>query len=241
MGKLDGKVAIVTGSGQGIGRGIAMGLAKEGAKVITNNRKKGTFSVAAYDKASMPEEDWNEMMALAGDAEATAELIKAAGGEAIPVYGDVSKMEDAQKMVDVALENWGRIDIIVNNAAGMGSGSIVNLDSANWEKLTKTKMEGAFNLMHCAVPHMIEQGFGRILNGSSDAWVGLPSSASPMPPRKNSIGSASRSMRIARRVHRPRMLWNTTRCSATSRKSPVRTPTRNSLLSSKPTMAIRST
>lgn len=174
MGKLDGKVAIVTGSGQGIGRGIARGLAKQGAKVITNNRKKGTYSAAAYDKDSMPEEDYKQLWELAGDADATAELIKADGGEAIAVYGDVTNMEDAQKLVDTAISNWGRVDIIVNNAAGMGSGSITNLDSAMWEKLTKTKLEGAFNLMHCAVPHMIEQGFGRILNGSSDAWIGLP-------------------------------------------------------------------
>lgn len=174
MGTLDGKVAIVTGSGQGIGRGIAIGLAREGARVVTNNRKPGSMSVQSYDKDSMPEEDYNEMMRLAGDAESTAALIKAEGGEAVPCYGDVSKPEDAQKLVDTAIETWGHVGIIVNNAAGMGSGSITSLDEAMWDKLTITKMKGAFNLMHAAVPHMIEQGFGRIFNGSSDAWVGLP-------------------------------------------------------------------
>ena len=174
MGALDGKVAIVTGSGQGIGRGIAIGLAREGACVVTNNRKPGSASAQAYDKDSMPEEDYRQMMELAGDAEATAALIEAEGGCALPVYGDVSKPEDAQRLVDAAMEKWGRVDIIVNNAAGMGSGSIVNLDEAMWDKLTVTKLKGAFNLMHAAVPVMIEQGFGRIFNGSSDAWVGLP-------------------------------------------------------------------
>ncbi len=173
MGRLDGKVAIVTGSGQGIGRGIAVGLAREGAKVITNNRKKGTFSVAAQKKESMPEEDWNEMLALAGDAEATAEIIKGEGGTAIPFYGDVSKAEDAKRMVQTAMDAWGRIDIVVNNAAGTGSGSIVSLDEENWDKLTVAKMKGAFNLMHEAVPIMMEQKFGRIFNCASDAWVGL--------------------------------------------------------------------
>lgn len=174
MGILDGKVAVVTGSGQGIGRGIAIGLAREGAKVVTNNRKKGTLSAAAYDKDSMPEEDWKEMMSLAGDADATAALIRAEGGEALPFYGDVSKSEDAEALVRAAIDAWGRIDIVVNNAAGMGSGSIADLDEAQWDKLTVPKLKGAFNVMHAAVPHMIEQGFGRIFNGSSDAWVGLP-------------------------------------------------------------------
>ena len=174
MGILDGKVAIVTGSGQGIGRGIAIGLAREGAKVVTNNRKKGSFSAAAYDKDSMPQEDWEEMKSLSGDAETTAQEIIAEGGEAVACYGDVSKPEDAEALVQKAIDTWGRIDIVVNNAAGMGSGSITSLDEAMWDKLTVTKMKGAFNMMHAAVPHMIEQGFGRIFNGSSDAWIGLP-------------------------------------------------------------------
>ncbi len=173
MGVLDGKVAIVTGSGQGIGRGIAIGLAREGCAVVTNNRKKGTVSAAAYDKNSMPAEDYAEMQALAGDAETTARLIKSEGGTAIPCFADVSKPEDAERLVRTAIDEFGHIDIIVNNAAGMGSGSIVDLDEAMWDKLTVTKLKGAFNLMHAAVPHMIEQGFGRIFNGSSDAWVGL--------------------------------------------------------------------
>ena len=174
MKALEGKVAIVTGSGQGIGRGIAIGLAREGAKLVTNNRKPGGFSTQAYDKDSMPEEDYKQMLELAGDADATAELIRAEGGEAIAVYGDVSKEEDANKLVQAAIDTWGRIDIIVNNAAGMGTGGITQLSDEDWDKMTVTKMKGAFHLMRAAVPHMIEQGFGRIFNGSSDAWVGLP-------------------------------------------------------------------
>jgi 3-oxoacyl-[acyl-carrier protein] reductase len=171
---LEGKVAIVTGSGQGIGKGIAIYLAREGAKVITNNRKPGSGTIRHHKKEDMPEEDWNQMIALAGDAESTAEVIKAEGGEAIPFYGDVSDWDTAEKMVNCAIDTWGRIDIIVNNAAGMGSGSIVVCDKENWDKMTVPKINGSFNLMHFAVPHMIDQKFGRIINASSEAWLGMP-------------------------------------------------------------------
>lgn len=174
MKSLEGRVAIVTGSGQGIGKGIAIFLAREGAKVITNNRKPKAESIKLkYDRSRIPDEDWQEMLKLAGDAEMTADIIKGEGGEAMPFYGDVSDFATAEKLVQAAMEKWGRIDIVVNNAAGLGSGSIVSLDEKSWDYMTVAKMKGAFNLMHFAVPHMIEQKFGRIFNCASDAWTGL--------------------------------------------------------------------
>lgn len=174
MGVLEGKVAIVTGSGQGIGSGIAIYLARQGAKVITNNRKPNGMSAQNYHKEDMPEEDWNEFIRLKGDAEKTANIIKEEGGEAVPFYGDVSNWETAEKMVQTAIDTWGRIDIIVNSAAGMGMGGIMALTEEEWDNLTVSRNKGAFALMHFAVPHMIKQGFGRIINIASDAWVGLP-------------------------------------------------------------------
>ncbi|MCI9227956.1 MAG: SDR family oxidoreductase [Dorea sp.] len=174
MKNLEGKVAIVTGSGQGIGRGIAIYLAREGAKVITNNRKPNGASIENYNKSSMPVEEWAEMRRLAGDAESTAALIKKEGGEALAFYGDVADPAVAENMVNTAIDTWGRIDIVVNNAAGLGSGSITSLTEEKWDYMTVPKMKGAFNLMHFAVPHMMEQKFGRIFNCSSDAWTGLP-------------------------------------------------------------------
>ena len=175
MGKsLEGKVAIVTGSGQGIGKGVAIGLAREGAKVITNNRKPGSGSLTRYNKDEMPPEDWEQMSKLAGDAKDTADFINAEGGEAIPFFGDVADPAKAEEVVKLAIDTWGRIDIIVNNAAGMGTGSILSLTEKDWDYMTVSRAKGAFNMMHFAVPHMMEQKFGRIFNCASDAWTGLP-------------------------------------------------------------------
>ncbi|WP_206812969.1 SDR family NAD(P)-dependent oxidoreductase [Paradesulfitobacterium ferrireducens] len=172
--RLEGKVAIVTGSGQGIGRGIAVYLAREGAKVITNNRKPGSGTMEKYKKGDIPDEDYKQMLELAGDAGSTAELINMEGGEATPFYGDVSDWATAEKMVNLALDTYGSIDIIVNNAAGMGSGSVLSTDEAKWDLLANVREKGAFNLMHFAVPYMIKKGYGRIVNTSSEAWTGLP-------------------------------------------------------------------
>lgn len=173
MGCLDGKVAIVTGSGQGIGRGIAIGLAREGAKVVTNNRKPKGESVSRYDKNSMPKEEWDEMLRLSGDAEATAAIINDEGGAALPFYGDVSDFEVAKEFIDFTVKEFGGVDILVNNAAGLGSGSITSLTEGQWERMTQAKMKGAFNMMHFAVPLMVEKKFGRVLNCASEAWTGL--------------------------------------------------------------------
>lgn len=174
MGKsLAGKVAIVTGSGQGIGKGIAIYLAREGAKVMTNNRKPNGESAQKYHKEDMPEEDWKEFIQLKGDAGMTAEIINQEGGEALAFYGDVSDWDTAARMVQTAIDKWGRIDILINNAAGLGKGSLLDLTEEDWNYLTVSRNKGAFQLMHFAIPHMIKEGFGRIINISSDAWVGL--------------------------------------------------------------------
>ncbi len=169
---LAGKVAIVTGSGQGIGRGIALGLAREGCKVITNNRKRG--GAVNYRPEDMNPEEYKKMLAMRGDAESTAELIRGEGGEAAAFYGDVGDHETARRMVEFALETYGRLDILVNNAAGLGQGTILTTTESEFDYMTVAKMKGAYNTMHFAAPVMIRQGFGRILNCASGAWTGTP-------------------------------------------------------------------
>ena len=171
---LVGKVAIVTGSGQGIGRDIALCLAEQGAKVITNNRKPGS-SLNAFEKTSLQfnHEELEALQKVSGDARTTADEIIKMGGEAIPFFGDVGDFKTAGQMVKTAIDQYGRIDIIVNNASSNWIGNIMDMDEELWDISVVSKLKGAFNLMHHALPYMKEQGYGRILNSSSDAFLGL--------------------------------------------------------------------
>ena len=171
-GKLAGKVAIVTGSGQGVGRGIAVLLAREGARVVTNNRKPYAPDDPTVGANLSPEER-QQLLALRGDAEGAAQQIIAEGGQAIPFYGDVADFAAAGRLVQAAVDAFGRIDILVNNAAGLGSGMLVNTSEADWDYQTVPKLKGAFNTMRHAVPIMLQQKFGRVINVASDAWIGM--------------------------------------------------------------------
>ncbi len=173
-GILTGKVAIVTGSGQGIGRDIALCLAKEGARIITNNRKPGS-SINAFEKTSLDftDAERDALKELSGDAQTTADEIIKNGGQAIPFFGDVSSFKVAGEMVDAAISNYGRIDIVVNNASSNWVGNIMDMDEELWNTSISSKLTGAFNLMHHAMPYMKEQNFGRIINSASDAFLGL--------------------------------------------------------------------
>ncbi len=170
--RLEGKVAVVTGSGQGVGRGIAIVLAREGAKVVTNNRKPYS-SAAVNEGGQLTEAERERLLSLKGDAESTANEIIREGGEAIPFYGNVADYGTAGKLIQTAIDAFGRIDILVNNAAGLGSGPLTATTEADWDYQTVPKLKGAFNCMRHALPYMIQQKFGRVVNVASDAWVGM--------------------------------------------------------------------
>lgn len=172
--RLEGKVAVVTGSGQGVGRGIAIVLAREGAKVVTNNRKPCSQKEQHADMCLLNEAEKAKFASLSGDAESTAKEIICEGGEAVPFYGDVSDYETAGKLIQKAIDTYGRIDILVNNAAGLGSGMLKDTSEEDWDYQTIIKLKGSFNTMKHAIPFMIQQKFGRIINVASDAWVGIP-------------------------------------------------------------------
>lgn len=177
---LKGQSAIVTGSGQGIGRDLALYMAREGCQVIVNNRTKGSSPQAHDGKVvKLNAEDLERINKIIGDCETTAEMINsdpeviAAGGKAVPVYADISKPEDCKKLVDAAIENFGKLEILVNNAAAHWTGNLKEMKIENWEVCVRSKLDSSFYLTYYALPHMVKQKYGRILLASSDAQVGL--------------------------------------------------------------------
>ena len=149
--RLKDRVAIVTGSGQGIGKAVAIGLAKEGAKVVTNNRRPGTSG---------------------GDAETVAREIRDLGGEAVPFFGNVSEFDGAQKLIQAAVGNFGRVDILVNNAGGDAPKMVWNMTEEDWDRCVDSFLKGSFNCIQHASGLMREQKWGRIINTTSTAWLG---------------------------------------------------------------------
>jgi NAD(P)-dependent dehydrogenase (short-subunit alcohol dehydrogenase family) len=152
--QLRDRIAIVTGGGKGIGRAIALGFAAEGAHLV----------LAARSEESL---------------QRTAGEIQAHGGEALPVVCDVSSETQVNKMVSQTLDRFGRIDILVNNAAVFAAlyplKDFAEISVAQWDKVMAVNLRGTFLCCRAVVPHMREQRYGRIVNVSSSVfWRGIP-------------------------------------------------------------------
>ena len=178
---LEGRVAVVTGSGQGIGRAIAIALAEQGAKVITNNRKPGSTGPSMVTEKqinSMPpdKQEWYRkgFTSESGDAATTAQTIRDMGGEATPVFCDISKIEDAKRLIQTTIDTYGQIDILCNVAGSFGFADIEDISPELWDTVNNIKPRGYFYTMKYAIPHMRKQKYGRIILCSSPAFTGGP-------------------------------------------------------------------
>ena len=156
MGMLDGKVALVTGAGGGLGRAHAMLLAAEGAKVVVNDLGGARDGTGA--STSM--------------ADGVVEEIVAAGGEAVAHYGSVTSREDAQGMVDAAVNQYGKIDILIANAGILRDKSFKNMTDDMWDVVLDVHLRGTYLTTKVAFDQMLEQGTGgRIIMTSSTSGL----------------------------------------------------------------------
>lgn len=152
--RYDGKVAIVTGSGGGLGRSHALLLASRGAKVVVNDLG-GDMAGKESGGSSRP-------------ADLVVEEIKAAGGEAVANYDSVL---DGDKIVQTAMDTWGRIDILINNAGILRDISFHKMTEDDWDQIYNVHVKGAFKVTHAAWPHMREQEYGRVVFTASSAGI----------------------------------------------------------------------
>ncbi len=155
MGKLDGRVAIVTGASRGIGQAIAELFAAEGAKVACAAR-------------TLNEGDHQ----LEGSLSRTVERIEAAGGEALAVQANISEEDDCHRLVEETRAAFGSIDVLVNNAALNYYIPIVDYPANRWKRAFAVNLHAPFMLSQAVLPEMIERGSGAIINISSGAAIG---------------------------------------------------------------------
>ena len=163
--RLDGNAALVTGASRGIGEVIAVRLAKAGARIAVNYH-------TGADGASRVVDD-----------------ILSSGGEAFAIGGDVSKEDQAECMIKQAVKQLGKLDILVNNAGITRDKLLVRMSAKEWDEVIAVNLRGAYLCMRFALPHMIRQRYGRIVNISSVVGVsGNPGQANYAASKAGLIG-----------------------------------------------------
>ncbi|MDO8785067.1 MAG: SDR family NAD(P)-dependent oxidoreductase, partial [Syntrophales bacterium] len=137
--KLKDKVAVITGSSRGMGRLVALEMAKQGAKVVINGTTPQPVDEVVRE-------------------------VLASGGKAVANYDSVVAMEGGERIIRTAIDNFGRIDILINNAAITRDRSLVRMTEEEWDSVISVDLKGVFSCTKAAIGYMIEQKYGRIIN-----------------------------------------------------------------------------
>ena len=147
MGRLEGKAAVVTGGGRGIGRAICVAFAREGADVIVN-----------YASKDQP-------------AQEVVEMVKQIGKKAVAVKGNVAVKADAERIIQTAVDNFGKIDILVNNAGVSKPNMLYKMTDEQWDEVVDVHLKGPFLCIQAASKYMMQQKSGKIINVTSTAGL----------------------------------------------------------------------
>jgi len=162
---LDERVAVVTGGSRGIGRAIALELGRQGARVVVNYHQQ------------------------AAAAEEVVQHIQQAGGQAAAFQADVGRFADAQALIKAAIEQFGDLHILVNNAGITRDGLIMTMTEADWDLVIQTNLKSTFNCSKAAVRHMMRKRYGRIINVTSVAGqMGNPGQTNYSASKAGQIG-----------------------------------------------------
>ena len=152
---LEGRVAVVTGAGRGIGREFALCLAREGAAVVVND-------IGVTLRGDTTDED---------PATEVCKEIEAAGGRAVPAHDSVADFAGAERIIGTAVDTFGKVDILVNNAGIVRDRTLVKMSEDEFDAVVGTHLKGTFNCTRHAAPRMKDAGYGRIINITSSAGL----------------------------------------------------------------------
>ena len=170
--RFDGRTALVTGAGRGLGRAYALLLASRGARVVVNDLG------AATDGTLLGEDR----------AAAVAAEIEKSGGEAVANTTSVATPEGGREIVECALEAYGSLDVVVNNAGHKGGGAFVDYPDDAFDAILQAHLRGSVSVTRAAWPHMLERGYGRVVFTASAAALGLPGASAYSAAKAGVLG-----------------------------------------------------
>ena len=170
--RMEGRVVIVAGAGRGIGREVAHWMADDGASVVVNDLGG---AVDGEGTSGSP-------------AEQTAKEIRDKGGSAVANFDSVAEYESAGNIIQTAIDNFGRLDAVCHVAGILRDRMVFNMTEAEWDAVLQVHLYGAFNMVRNAIPHMIKQGYGRIVLYSSGSGLGSSGQANYSAAKEGMVG-----------------------------------------------------